>query len=162
MFLETHYERSLEKYITYVLYEPKTVIITWNSNGAHWGRSVLMSTPAVGLPSRCPVLHFILAQTFMYPGLAPQGGVPHSHLMNFKHTSDPSSMRGEKKDLLTPPTKSQMIKRGVKRLQWSEHKGINMESWNDLQDNVWTNNTSKVVITSKMHWSYTHTHRAII
>lgn len=53
-----------------------------------------------------------------------------------------------KKILLTVPTKSQMIKRGEEQLQWSMQKGINMESWNDLQDNAWTNNTSKVGVTS--------------
>lgn len=67
------------------------------------------------------------------------------------------SVLHEQKNLLTPPTKSQMIKRGVKRLQWSTHKGINMESCNDLKGKVWTNNTSKVVITSQMHGGWPHT-----
>lgn len=38
-----------------------------------------------------------------------------------------------------------MIKRVEKQLQWFMQKGINMESWDDLQDNAWTNNTSKLV-----------------
>lgn len=41
-----------------------------------------------------------------------------------------------------------MIKRGEEQLQWSVQKGINTESWNDLQDNYPTNNTSKAGVTS--------------